>query len=131
MSKLPLDIKLHQKSRTLELVYDEQGTATSYELTAEYLRVHSPSAEVRGHGQGNEVLQTGKQFVGIKGVEPSGNYAIKIIFDDGHDSGLYTWDYLYDLSVNQQTYWDKYLQDLQEAGESRNNNMIAVSRPTH
>ncbi|WP_271271899.1 DUF971 domain-containing protein [Aliamphritea hakodatensis] len=121
MSKFPQDIKLHQKSRTLELIYPGE----TYELTAEYLRVHSPSAEVRGHGKGQEVLQTGKQFVGIKGIEPSGNYALKIIYDDGHDSGLYTWDYLYELCTNQQAYWDKYLQDLADAGETRNNNMIA------
>ena len=121
MSNFPQDIKLHQKSRTLELVYPEQ----TFELTAEYLRVHSPSAEVRGHGKGQEVLQTGKQFVAIKGIEPSGNYALKIIYDDGHDSGLYTWDYLYELCTNQQAYWDKYLQDLADAGETRNNNMIA------
>ena len=121
MSKFPQDIKLHQKSRTLELVYPDEN----FELTAEYLRVHSPSAEVRGHGKGQEVLQTGKQFVGIKGIEPSGNYALKIIFDDGHDTGLYTWDYLYELCSNQQAYWDKYLQELEAAGETRNNKMIA------
>ena len=118
---LPSDIKLHKKSRTLELVYPD-GT---YELTAEFLRVHSPSAEVRGHGVGNEVLQTGKQFVGIKGVQPSGNYAIKIIFDDGHDSGLYTWDYLRNLCLNHDQYWQTYLQKLQEAGETRNNGLLA------
>lgn len=118
---LPSDIRLHKKSRTLELVYPD----STYELTAEFLRVHSPSAEVRGHGIGNEVLQTGKQFVGIKGVQPSGNYAIKIIFDDGHDSGLYTWDYLRDLCQNHDQYWQAYLQKLQEAGETRNNGLLA------
>jgi len=118
---LPSDIRLHKKSRTLELVYPDGA----YELTAEFLRVHSPSAEVRGHGIGNSVLQTGKQFVGIKGVQPSGNYAIKIIFDDGHDSGLYTWDYLRDLCQNHDQYWQTYLQKLQDAGESRNDGLIA------
>lgn len=119
---LPQDIKLHTKSRTLELIYSDQE---SFELSAEYLRVHSPSAEVRGHGIGQGVLQTGKQLVGIKGLEPAGNYALKIIFDDGHDSGLYTWDYLYDLCHKQTTYWNKYLEALATAGETRHGNMIA------
>ncbi|WP_290697746.1 DUF971 domain-containing protein [Amphritea sp.] len=119
---LPQDIKLHTKSRTLELIYSDQE---SFELSAEYLRVHSPSAEVRGHGIGQGVLQTGKQLVGIKGLEPAGNYALKIIFDDGHDSGLYTWDYLYDLCHKQATYWNKYLEALAAAGETRHGNMIA------
>ncbi len=119
---LPQDIKLHTKSRTLELIYSDQE---SFELSAEYLRVHSPSAEVRGHGIGQGVLQTGKQLVGIKGVEPAGNYALKIIFDDGHDSGLYTWDYLYDLCHKQEKYWNKYLEALSAAGETRHGNMIA------
>lgn len=95
---LPQDIRLHTKSRTLELVYADGN----FELTAEFLRVHSPSAEVRGHGIGQGVLQTGKKHVGIKGVEPSGNYALKIIFDDGHDSGLFTWEYLHDLALIRQ-----------------------------
>ncbi len=119
---LPQDIKLHTKSRTLELIYSDQE---QFELSAEYLRVHSPSAEVRGHGIGNGVLQTGKQLVGIKGLEPAGNYALKIIFDDGHDSGLYTWEYLYDLCLEQESYWDRYLKALADAGETRHGNMIA------
>lgn len=118
---LPRDIKLHKKSRTLELVY-EDGT---FELTAEFLRVHSPSAEVRGHGIGNGVLQTGKKFVALTGVQPAGNYALKLIFDDGHDSGLYTWEYLHDLSHRQQVYWDDYLKQLEAAGASRDGGMIA------
>lgn len=118
---LPTDIRLHLKSRTLELVYEDG----SFELTAEFLRVHSPSAEVRGHGIGQGVLQTGKKHVGFKGVEPSGNYALKIIFDDGHDSGLYTWEYLHDLAHDQKTYWDKYLADLEAAGASRDGGLIA------
>jgi len=120
---LPSDIRLHLKSRTLELVYADGN----FELTAEFLRAHSPSAEVRGHGIGNGTLQTGKRHVGIKGVEPSGNYALKIIFDDGHDSGLYTWEYLHDLSHNHQQYWDAYLKALEEAGASRDGGMIARS----
>jgi DUF971 family protein len=118
---LPRDIRLHMKSRTLELVYDDG----SYELTAEFLRVHSPSAEVRGHGIGQGVLQTGKKHVGFRGIEPSGNYALKIIFDDGHDSGLYTWEYLYDLAHNHDSYWQTYLQQLEAAGKSRDNGLIA------
>ena len=117
---IPSNIKLHKKSKTLELIYNQ----TSFELTAEFLRVHSPSAEVRGHGIGNGTLQTGKKFVGISGVEPSGNYALKITFDDGHDSGLYTWQYLYTLATQQEQYWDSYLKSLEEAGESRDQGLI-------
>ena len=119
-TQTPSNIKLHKKSKTLELIYDQD----SYELSAEFLRVHSPSAEVRGHGIGNGTLQTGKKFVGIKGVEAAGNYALKIIFDDDHDSGLFTWAYLHDLAVQHDTYWDKYLQSLAEAGESRDQGLI-------
>ncbi len=117
---LPSNIKLHKKSKTLELIYND----TSYELTAEFLRVHSPSAEVRGHGIGNGTLQTGKKFVGINSVEPSGNYALKISFDDGHDSGLYTWQYIYTLATQQDQYWNKYIKSLEAAGESRDQGLI-------
>ncbi|MGY8870182.1 MAG: gamma-butyrobetaine hydroxylase-like domain-containing protein [Pseudomonadales bacterium] len=119
-TQTPSNIKLHKKSKTLELIYDQD----SYELSAEFLRVHSPSAEVRGHGIGNGTLQTGKKFVAITGVEAAGNYALKIIFDDGHDSGLFTWKYLHDLAVQHDKYWDKYLQSLAEAGESRDQGLI-------
>lgn len=118
---LPSQIKLHKKSRTLELTYGDD----SFELSAEYLRVYSPSAEVRGHGIGNGVLQTGKKLVGIKELIPTGNYALKIVFDDGHDSGLYTWDCLHDLAYNFQHYWSKYLQDIETAGASRDGGLIA------
>ncbi|HSG02327.1 MAG TPA: DUF971 domain-containing protein [Marinobacterium sp.] len=118
---MPKAVNLHKRSRTLELQYEDG----SFELTAEFLRVHSPSAEVRGHGIGQEVLQTGKRLVGIKGLEMSGNYALKIIFDDGHDSGLYTWTYLYELAHNQSAYWGDYLARLQREGGSRDNGMIA------
>ena len=121
---LPTEIKLHKKSRTLELTYADGN----FELTAEYLRVHSPSAEVRGHGIGNGVLQTGKKHVGIKQLEPTGNYALKIVFDDGHDSGLYTWDCLHDLAHNVDHYWNKYLKDLEAAGASRDGGLIAIAR---
>lgn len=126
MSKAPLptEIKLHKKSRTLELTYGDDR----FELTAEYLRVHSPSAEVRGHGIGNGVLQTGKKLVGIKELIPTGNYALKIVFDDGHDSGLYTWDCLHDLAYNYDQYWETYLAKLKAADESRDGGLIAIGR---
>lgn len=112
----PIEIILHQKSKTLELAFDD---GARYHLPAEFLRVFSPSAEVRGHGEGQEVLQVGKRDVGIAGIEPSGSYAIKIVFDDGHDSGLYTWDYLYGLGRDQEILWHHYLHRLDAAGASR------------
>lgn len=118
-SRIPRDIQLHRRSRTLELRYEDQAGEERYELSSEYLRVYSPSAEVRGHGKGSEVLQTGKQNVAILGLEPAGNYAVQIIFDDGHDSGLYSWQYLYELCVNKDAYWQDYLQRLAAAGASR------------
>lgn len=123
MSKVPMpvEINLHKRSKTLELVYKDGA----FELTAEFLRVHSPSAEVRGHGIGQEVLQTGKRLVAISGIEPTGNYAIKIIFDDGHDSGLYSWPYLHDLAHQQESYWQSYIDRLAAEGGSRDNGMIA------
>ncbi|MBD9413034.1 DUF971 domain-containing protein [Pseudomonas sp. PDM16] len=111
--RMPTAIKLHKASRTLELVYDDER----YSLGAEFLRVHSPSAEVQGHG--NPILQHGKQNVGLSRVEPAGNYALKLCFDDGHDSGLYTWDYLYQLATRQDELWSDYLQELAQAGKSR------------
>lgn len=110
---IPTAIKLHKASKTLELHYGAQH----YTLSAEFLRVHSPSAEVQGHG--NPVLQYGKLQVGLTGVEPTGNYALKLIFDDGHDSGLYSWDYLYQLATRQEALWADYLQQLAAAGRSR------------
>lgn len=112
----PTNIKLHQRSAVLELHYPEQQR---YELSYEYLRVYSPSAEVRGHGKGQETLQVGKKHIGISGVEPVGNYAIRINFDDGHDSGLYSWDYLFGLCVNQASNWQDYLERMHSAGASR------------
>jgi len=111
----PNDIILHQQSKTLELVYDDKH----YQLPAEYLRVYSPSAEVRGHGAGQEVLQLNKENVGINQLEPSGNYALKIYFDDGHDSGLFTWDYLFDLATDYDAHWQDYLARLEKAGHQR------------
>jgi DUF971 family protein len=111
----PTKVKLHKQSRILELDFGGQ----LFQLSAEYLRVHSPSAEVKGHGPGQAVLQFGKKEVGIRQLELAGNYALKIYFDDGHDSGIYTWDYLYDLGKNQESYWQTYLDALQAAGKSR------------
>jgi DUF971 family protein len=113
---LPTDIKLHKKSSTLEMVFAGEN---SYQLTAEFLRVHSPSAEVRGHGNGQEVLQTGKRQVKLLNIEPVGNYAIKLSFDDGHNSGFYSWSYLYELCTEFDSLWDKYLAQLEAAGASR------------
>jgi DUF971 family protein len=112
---IPSEITLHTESKTLELSYGDDH----YALSAEYLRVYSPSAEVKGHGPGQEVLQTHKEQVGITQIEPVGHYAIKIYFDDGHDSGLFSWDYLYDLSTQQQQLWQDYLDRLQQAGYQR------------
>lgn len=112
----PTDIKLHQKSRVLEITFDDGFECN---LSCEYLRVSSPSAEVRGHGPGQEVLQHGKKDVGITNLEPSGHYALKIHFDDGHNSGLYTWDYLYELGKHYQANWQRYLAKLAEEGKSR------------
>ena len=101
----PSAIKLHRRSQVLELVFGER----SFELNAEYLRVFSPSAEVRGHGKGQEILQINKQDAQILGIEPQGNYAIRITFADGHNSGIYTWDYLYQLGEHYTSNWDGYL----------------------
>lgn len=109
----PTDIRLHGKSRVLELVFDDGYTCN---LSCEYLRVYSPSAEVQGHGPGQEVLQVGKETVGVDALEPVGNYAIRIRFDDGHDTGLYTWKYLYELGKHYDDYWQHYLKRLNEAG---------------
>ena len=112
----PVDIILHSVSRKLEISFDDDAR---FSLPAEYLRVYSPSAEVRGHGTGNETLQTGKMQVGIRALEPVGHYALKITFDDGHDSGLFSWAYLYELGVKHDQYWQDYLNRLAAAGASR------------
>ena len=113
---VPSEIKLHQKSRELELSFDD---GKSFRLSYEFLRVFSPSAEVRGHGPGQEVLQTGKREVDIVSLEPVGNYGVKPIFSDGHDSGIYSWDVLYDLGLHHDKLWATYLARLEEAGENR------------
>jgi DUF971 family protein len=112
----PTDIILHQQSRTLEIAFDD---GTRYTLPYEFLRVYSPSAEVRGHGPGQEVLQVGKQGVILLNAEPVGSYALQLTFDDGHDSGLYTWEYLQELGKNQDALWQEYLHRLEAAGEKR------------
>ena len=112
----PTDITLNQKTRELTLQWP---TGEEHTMTCEYLRVHSPSAEVRGHGPGQEKLQIGKEDVNIRDIEPVGHYAIKLVFDDNHDSGLYDWNLLYDLGKNQQQYWQAYLAKLDAAGYKR------------
>ena len=113
---IPSDICLHQQSRVLELQFDD---GAQFSLPCEYLRVYSPSASVRGHGPGQEVLQTGKHEVNIVTIEPVGHYAVKLVFSDGHDSGLYSWDYLYQLGQEHEPRWADYLARLAAAGASR------------
>lgn len=113
---LPTDIKLHQKSRILEVSFED---GAHFDLPCEYLRVYSPSAEVKGHGPGQEVLQVGKQDVGITEIRPVGNYAIAPTFSDGHNSGIYTWEYLYHLGANREALWDDYLARLAVVGIDR------------
>jgi DUF971 family protein len=113
---LPTEIKLHQKSRVLEIAFADGAT---FRLPCEFLRVYSPSAEVRGHGPGQEVLQTGKKDVEISRIEPVGQYAVQLHFSDGHDTGIYSWDLLYDYGVRQDEMWRIYLKRMDEAGASR------------
>ena len=112
----PTSINLHQKSRMLEIEYDD---GARFELSCEYLRVHSPSADVKGHGPGQEVIQIGKEMINIQEIEAVGNYAVKLIFDDGHNTGLYTWEYLYELGIEKDNYWINYLDALKKAGHVR------------
>ena len=115
-SPLPTEIKLHQQSRRLEIAFSDGARFT---LPFEFLRVMSPSAEVRGHGPGQETLQTGKRAVDIRELEPVGNYALQPVFSDGHATGIYSWDYLYDLGVHEQKMWGEYLARLSAEGASR------------
>ncbi len=112
----PTEIKLHKKSRLLEMSFAD---GSNFKLPCEYLRVYSPSAEVRGHGPGQETLQTGKREVEITDLAAVGNYAIQPFFSDGHDTGIYSWDLLYSLGVNQDAFWAEYLARLETAGENR------------
>jgi len=113
---IPTEIKLHQKSRLVEFAFEN---GERYELTYEFLRVFTPSAEARGHGVGQETLQVGKRDVDILSIEPVGNYAIKPVFSDGHDTGLYSWDIVHTLCVNRDELWQAYLDKLKEEGGSR------------
>ncbi|MBT8099476.1 MAG: DUF971 domain-containing protein, partial [Gammaproteobacteria bacterium] len=110
------DIRLRRKSRLLDVKYED---GTEYAFSFEYLRVHSPSAEVKGHGPGQETLQTGKEDVVITAIEPVGQYAVRLVFDDGHNSGLYTWAYLQELGSNMTANWQRYLDRLAAAGYAR------------
>ena len=120
---IPNEIKLHQKSRRLELIYEDE----SYALDFEFLRVYTPSAEARGHGPGQEVLQTGKRNVTIERIEPVGTYALRLVFSDGHDSGLYSWDMLHNLGRHQAELWAEYLNQIERNGLSRD--VETTSRP--
>ncbi|MBX9913110.1 MAG: DUF971 domain-containing protein [Pseudomonadaceae bacterium] len=119
--RIPTAIELHKASKTLSLKY---ANGDSYQLPAEFLRVHSPSAEVQGHGK--PILQTGKLGVGLTRIEPAGQYALKLCFDDGHDSGLFTWDYLDGLGQRQTELWQEYLAALHAAGKTRDPNESVV-----
>jgi len=112
----PTEINLHQATRVMEVAFDD---GRQFSFPCEYLRVFSPSAEVRGHGPGQEVLQTGKREVNISAIEPIGMYAVKLVFTDGHDTGIYSWEYLYDLGAKHASNWKQYLTRLQQAGKSR------------
>jgi DUF971 family protein len=115
-SPRPTEIDLHQVSRVLDVTFDD---GKRFSMSCEYLRVFSPSAEVRGHGPGQEVLQVGKREVNIQGIEPVGVYAVKLVFTDGHDTGIYSWDYLYELGEKEASNWKSYLARLEQAGKSR------------
>ena len=117
MSPKPTDIILHRASHTLEVAFDD---GSRYRLPCEYLRVYTPSAEALGHGAGQEILQVGKENVGITEIKPVGNYGITPVFTDGHNSGIYTWDLLYQLGNDYCTLWTNYLQELQNAGHQHN-----------
>lgn len=121
---IPVEIKLRKQSRVLEISYEDGQT---YSLDFEYLRVYTPSAEARGHGPGQETLQTGKRNVTLDGIEPVGTYALKLVFSDGHDSGLYSWDLLHNLAVHQQELWQEYLSQIEKQGLSRD--IDSTSRP--
>jgi DUF971 family protein len=114
--RIPTSITLHQKSRVMEIAFAD---GRSFRLPYEYLRVYSPSAEVRGHGPGQEVLQTGKRDIEIRALEAVGSYAVQPVFSDGHSTGIYSWDYLYELGESEERLWREYLAKLEAAGASR------------
>ena len=116
MDYTPTEIRLQKKSRQIVIAFDD---GNRFDLSFEYLRVNSPSAAVRGHGPGQEVLQTGKENVQVTAIEPVGHYAVRLVFDDGHDSGLYSWQYLYELATEHDSKWQAYLDRLKAAGYAR------------
>ncbi|MFK8014188.1 MAG: gamma-butyrobetaine hydroxylase-like domain-containing protein [Gammaproteobacteria bacterium] len=116
MQHQPTELTLKKSARLLRVAFDDGQT---FDLPLEYLRVYSPSAEVRGHGPGQEVLQVGKKHVVVTRIEPVGSYAVRLVFDDGHNSGLFSWDVLYDLGINHEQNWQHYLLRLDEAGATR------------
>lgn len=120
----PIQIVLHQQSKILEIAFADGKT---FRLPCEFLRVYSPSAEVRGHGPGQDVLQAGKRNVGIVAIEPVGNYAVRLVFSDGHDTGLYSWEYLYSLGRDQDQLWARYLERLAAVGLSRDDEGLPVA----
>lgn len=124
---IPSEIKLHRKSRVLELIYD---SGEQFKLDFEYLRVYTPSAEARGHGPGQEVLQTGKREIDIERIEPVGTYAVRLVFSDGHDSGLYSWDLLYNLGKHHDELWQDYLDLIEARGLSRDVDTTSKPAPT-
>jgi len=121
MNAIPVEIKLRKASRLIAMQFND---GTSFELPFEYLRVFSPSAEVQGHGPGQGVLQTGKENTRVTSIEPIGNYAVRLVFDDGHDTGLYTWNYLYELGAKQAENWQAYLDRLKSEGHVRQDLVI-------
>ncbi|HSW04459.1 DUF971 domain-containing protein [Aquabacterium sp.] len=122
----PTDLTLHQASRLLEVAFDD---GSSFRIPFELLRVYSPSAEVQGHGPGQEVLQTGKRDVGITGIEAVGHYAVQPTFTDGHSTGIFSWAYLHHLGSQQQELWQRYLQRLAEAGADRDTPTVVAAAP--
>jgi DUF971 family protein len=124
---IPTEIKLHQQSKLMEIRFAD---GSHFQLPCEYLRVYSPSAEVRGHGPGQETLQTGKRAVTITDITAIGNYAVKLVFSDGHDTGIYSWDILYDLAVRQESYWQNYLARLAAAGANRDVDSSPIPKTT-
>lgn len=122
-SPTPTAITLHQQSKVLEVAFSD---GAAFRIPFELMRVYSPSAEVQGHGPGQEVLQTGKRHVGVVSVEPVGHYAVKPVFSDGHDTGLFTWDYLYFLGAQQDALWAQYAERLVQAGKDRDADMAAA-----
>jgi DUF971 family protein len=123
-TQIPTEIKLHKQSKVMEVSFAD---GSCFRLPYEYLRVYSPSAEVRGHGPGQETLQTGKRLVDITELAAVGNYAVQPHFSDGHDSGIFSWDLLYDLGINYESYWQTYLIRLEAAGANRD--VDATTRP--